>query len=45
MRNLKKPQHWEVSPILCFGDTSDETTGMAAISEYGDVVREMHETL
>jgi len=24
---------------------SDETTGMAAISEYGDPVREIHETL
>jgi len=26
-------------------DTSDETTGMAGINEYGYVVREMYETL
>jgi hypothetical protein len=36
---------WMISQILHFCDLSDEITGISAICEYGDVVREKHETL
>ena len=34
-----------ISQIVCFGDLSDEINRIPAICEYGDVVREKHETL